>query len=94
MLERFYDTIELLISALLHLALGSGAPGVLLYRIQAPDYDVAATTPVVVPVGVEGAPALVIVGAAQQGVEGWLELGEEDEVVGPIMAWGLIGGIS
>lgn len=64
MLERFYDTIKLLISAFLHMVLGSGAPDVLLYRVQAPDYDVAAATPVVVPVGVEGAPALVIMGAA------------------------------
>lgn len=90
-LERFHDTIELLISALLQLAFGIGAPGVLLSCVQTPDYNVAATAPVIVPVGVEGAPALAIIRAAQEGVEGWLELGEEDEVVGPFML-GVLGG--
>jgi hypothetical protein len=93
-LERFHDTIELLISALPHLAFGIGAPGVLLSCVEAPDYNVAATAPVIMPGGVEGAPALAIVRAAQYGVEGWLDLGEEDEVVWPFMLWGLIGALS
>lgn len=93
-LERFHDTIELLIPALPQLAFGIGAPRVLLGCVQAPDYNVAATAPVIMPGGVEGAPALTIVRAAQYGVEGWFELGEEDEVVGPFMLWSLIGGLS
>lgn len=32
---------------------------------------------------VPGAPALGVGGGAEEGLEGWFELGEEDEVVGP-----------
>ena len=37
------------------------------------------------PGGVEGAPAFCVRGAAQKGLEGWFELREEDEVVGPFV---------
>lgn len=37
------------------------------------------------PGGVEGAPTFCVRGAAQKSLEGWFELREEDEVVGPFV---------
>lgn len=61
------------------------APFVLLLCIQTPDHDVAASPPVVVPVGVVGAPALIVVRGAEERSQSWIELSEEDEIVGPFM---------
>jgi hypothetical protein len=88
--ERLHDAIELLFAALLDARLGFGPPCILLCWVETPDYDIAATAPVVVPVCVENALAFAVGGAAEEAMEGWFELGEEDEVVRPFVlrGWG------
>lgn len=85
LLERGYNAIELHISALLYAAMMLVTPFILLARVETPDYDIAATSPVIVPVCVVGAPALVVGGGAQESAEGWVELSEKDEIVGPLV---------
>jgi hypothetical protein len=72
--------------AVLEVALaGGGSPGLLFGGVEAPDYDIASAAPVVVPGCVEGAIAFGVGAGAEEGLEGWLELREEDEVVGPFV---------
>jgi hypothetical protein len=83
--EGLHDAIKLLFTALLDARLGFGAPRILLFWVKAPNYYVAATAPVIVPVCVEDALAFGVRGTAEEGAEGWFELGEEDEVVWPFV---------
>lgn len=77
--------------AVLELALaGGGSPALLFGGVEAPDYDVAFAAPVVVPGCVEGAVAFGVGAGAEEGLEGWLELREENEVIGPFVG-GVVG---
>lgn len=77
--------------AVLEVALaGGGSPSLLFGGVEAPGYDVAFAAPVVVPDCVEGAVAFGVGAGAEEGLQGWLELREEDEVVRPFVA-GVVG---
>lgn len=58
--------------------------------IKTPHDDITLPAPVIVPGGVESAPAFCVRGAAQKGLERWFELREEDEVVGPFVGLVLV----
>lgn len=54
------------------------APFVLFGCVEAPGDDIACAAPVVVPGCIVCAPAFSVKGHAEEGLEGWLELLEED----------------
>lgn len=58
--------------------------------VKTPDDDVAMAAPVVVDWSVEGAPTFRVGGTAKETLEGGLQLGEEDEVVGPFVRGSLL----